>query len=108
AAATAGTALFLVVVAVSVGVARRRLSYETWHVVHLLTYVAVALSFVYALALVVRFRVIAPLENVWRHRLRVIAVVPEADGVVSLVMQGRHVDELDAQAGQFFRWRFLT
>jgi ferredoxin-NADP reductase len=45
---------------------------------------------------------------VWRHRLRVIAVVPEADGVVSLIMQGRHVDELDAQAGQFFRWRFLT
>jgi predicted ferric reductase len=131
AAATAGTALFLVVVAVSVGIARRRLSYETWHVVHLLTYVAVALSFVhelagpnlagqplvqvlwtlmhaYALALVVRFRVIAPLENVWRHRLRVIAVVPEADGVVSLIIQGRHVDELDAQAGQFFRWRFLT
>jgi predicted ferric reductase len=131
AAATAGTALFLVVVAVSVGIARRRLSYETWHVVHQLTYVAVALSFVhelagpnlagqplvqvlwtlmhaYALALVVRFRVIAPLENVWRHRLRVIAVVPEADGVVSLIVQGRHVDELDAQAGQFFRWRFLT
>jgi len=98
---------------------------------HLLTYVGIALSFVhelggpnlagqpvvqvlwtllhaYALTLVLRFRVIAPLANMWRHRLRVVAVVPEADGVVSVVMQGRHVAELGVQPGQFFRWRFLT
>ena len=130
-AATLGTALFLGVVAVSVGGLRRRLSYELWHGLHLLTYVGIALSFVhelggpnlagqpvvqvlwsllhaYALTLVLRFRVIAPLANVWRHRLRVVAVVPEADGVVSVVMQGRHVAELGVQPGQFFRWRFLT
>jgi ferredoxin-NADP reductase len=62
----------------------------------------------YALALVVRYRVVAPLENTWRHRLRVEAVVPEADGVVSVIMRGAHLDELGAEAGQFFRWRFLT
>ena len=83
-AATAGTALFLGVVAVSVGRLRRRLSYELWHGLHLLTYVRIALSFVhelggpnlagqpvvqvlwtllnaYALTLVLRFQMIAPL-----------------------------------------------
>ena len=129
-AATVGTGLFLAVVVLSVGAARRRMSYETWHLVHLLTYVAIALSFphelggpnlagfglvqvlwtlmhAWALALVLRHRVLGPLENVWRHRLRVVAVRPEADGVVSLVMRGHHLDELDPEPGQFFRWRFL-
>jgi ferredoxin-NADP reductase len=62
----------------------------------------------YALALVLRFRLLAPLLNTWRHRLRVVAVTPEADRVVSVLMRGRHLDELGAEAGQFFRWRFLT
>lgn len=130
-AATVSTALFLVVVALSILAARRRVAYETWHGIHLLAYVAIALSFVhelagpnlagqpvvqvawtllyaYVLALLVRYRVIAPLESTWRHRMRVEAVVPEAKGVVSLILRGRHLDELGAQAGQFFRWRFLT
>jgi predicted ferric reductase len=130
-AATAGTALFLAIVALSVATARRRVTYETWHGIHLLTYVAIALSFVhelagpnlaghpvvqvvwtlmhgYALALVLRHRFLAPLESTWRHRLRVEAVFPEADGVVSLILRGRGIDELGAEAGQFFRWRFLT
>jgi ferredoxin-NADP reductase len=131
AAATAGTVLLLTIVAMSIWAARRAVSYEVWHAVHLLTYLAIALAFVhelggpnlagypvvqvvwtllhaYAFALVLRYRVIAPLESTWRHRLRVQAVVPEADGVVSLILRGRHVEELQAEAGQFFRWRFLT
>jgi ferredoxin-NADP reductase len=131
ASAGLGTALFVAVVGMSILAARRAVSYETWHAIHLLTYLAVALTFVhelagpnlagfplvqvlwtlmhaYAFALVLRYRVIAPLEIAWRHRLRVQAVVPEADGVVSLVMRGRHLEELGAEAGQFFRWRFLT
>ena len=130
-AATAGTVLFGVVAGLSVRAARRRVSYETWHGVHLLVYLAVALSFVHelagpdlaghpivqvtwtlmhfwVLALVLRYRVVAPLEFAWRHRLRVERVVGEADGVVSLILRGRHLEELGAEAGQFFRWRFLT
>jgi predicted ferric reductase len=129
--ATVGTVLFVAIVGISVLTARRKVSYETWHGIHLLVYVAVALSFIhelagpnlagqpvvqvlwtllhaYAFALLLRYRVIAPLESTWRHRLRVEAVVPEADGVVSLIMRGRNIDELGAEAGQFFRWRFLT
>jgi ferredoxin-NADP reductase len=99
--------------------------------VHLTLYVAIALSFSHQLAgpdlagrpwlqvgwaslyaftfaLVLRYRVIAPARAALRHRLRVVAVIPEAPGVVSIVIQGRHLAELQAQPGQFFRWRFLT
>jgi predicted ferric reductase len=130
-AATVGTVLLVAVGVCSARAARRRVSYETWHALHLLTYVAVALSFLHQLAgpdlaghrsmqllwsllyahtfgLVLRHRVLAPLRGAVRHRLRVETVVPEAPGVVSIVLAGDHLDELAAQPGQFFRWRFLT
>jgi ferredoxin-NADP reductase len=53
------------------------------------------------------FRVGLPLWRSARHRLQVTSVVPEGDGVMSVYMTGRHMDELKAQAGQFFTWRFL-
>lgn len=129
--AAIATVLFLAIGALSIRAARRRLSYETWHTIHLLTYVAIALSFghelagpnlagypmqqvlwsllyAYAFAMLLRYRVLRPLERMWRHRLRVEQVRPEASGVVSVVLRGSQVQELDAEAGQFFRWRFLT
>jgi ferredoxin-NADP reductase len=39
--------------------------------------------------------------------MRVLAVHREGPDVVSVVIGGRHLDELHAEAGQFFRWRFL-
>jgi ferredoxin-NADP reductase len=130
-AATVGTLALLAVGAASARAARRRLSYETWHTLHLLTYAGVALSFVhqlagpdltghvllqvawallytYVFALVLLHRVLAPLRQATRHRLRVAGVVPETAGVVSIVVEGRHLAELRAEPGQFFRWRFLT
>ncbi|MFY0405417.1 ferric reductase-like transmembrane domain-containing protein [Solicola sp. PLA-1-18] len=129
--ATVATVLLVGVAVVSVRIARRRLSYERWHLVHLLTYVAIALSFLHqlggpdlagrpvlqvlwalmyahAFGLVLRHRVIAPVRAAARHRLRVAAVVPEAPGVVSIILDGEHLGELRAEPGQFFRWRFLT
>lgn len=131
AAATFGGILFIVVAGLSIRAARRKLSYESWHLAHLLTYVALVLSFghelagpnlagmpavqvfwsllyAYTLMLVVRHRVITPLAFYWRHRLTVVAVIPEARGVASIVLRGRHVRELGAESGQFFRWRFLS
>lgn len=130
-AATVGTALFVAVGVLSVRAARRRVSYETWHTVHLLVYLGVALSFVHQLAgpdlagyrvlqvlwallytgvfyLVLEHRLITPLRNAGRHRMRVAAVHHEGPGVVSILVEGRHLEDLQAQAGQFFRWRFLT
>jgi len=116
---------------VSIRAARRRLRHERWHGVHLLMYVAIALSFGHMLAgpdlvghlwlqiawalayahvfaLVLRHRVLAPLRQAARHRLRVAEVRPEGPGVVSIHVEGQHVRELEAEPGQFFRWRFLT
>jgi predicted ferric reductase len=130
-AATIATLLLVVVAGISIRGARRRMSYEAWHTLHLLVYLGAALGFVHQLAgpdlaghrgmqlvwallythafgLVLQHRIITPLASAWRHRLRVQAVVPEAPGVVSIIVRGRHLDELDAQSGQFFRWRFLT
>jgi len=56
---------------------------------------------------VVRFRLLAPVRLNRRHRLRVDSVHQEAPGVYSVVVRGRHLDELGARPGQFFRWRFL-
>jgi ferredoxin-NADP reductase len=58
--------------------------------------------------LVLEHRIITPLRNAGRHRMRVADVSPEGAGVVSMVIEGRDLDELQAESGQFFRWRFLT
>ncbi|MFF3311281.1 ferric reductase-like transmembrane domain-containing protein [Streptomyces sp. NPDC002952] len=125
-------AILVTVGAVSARYARRRLSYETWHFVHLYTYVAVVLAFTHQVAAGTTFtsspaataywytlwgaslgsvalgRVVLPVRRNLRHRLRVSAVVPESDHVVSVYVTGRHLDRLPARAGQFFLWRFLT
>ncbi|MDQ6874156.1 MAG: ferredoxin reductase family protein [Actinomycetota bacterium] len=131
AASVAG--LLLVGVGVtSARAARRRLRYETWYHLHFYTYLAVALAFSHQLATgaefinnplariawssmyaavgcaILWYRFLIPTRQAFRHRLRVASVLTETNGVVSLVLSGRHLSELDAQAGQFFRWRFLT
>ncbi|GGN17425.1 ferredoxin reductase family protein [Streptomyces fuscichromogenes] len=129
--ATAGTVILFAVGITSMRAARRRTSYEFWYYVHLLTYAAVFLAFFHQLtlgndfngkpvatafwyalylgvaALVLWFRVLAPVRLNLRHRLRVESVRQEAPGVYSVVVRGRRIDELGARAGQFFRWRFF-
>ena len=70
--------------------------------------IAWALLYTFTFALVIRYRLVAPALAAARHRLRVAAVIPEAAGVVSIVVQGRDLAELAPQPGQFFRWRFLA
>ena len=129
--ATVGTGLLLAVVATSYVIVRRRLRYEWWYAVHLLAYAGIALAwfheiptgnelvldtvaadywralYVATLALLVGFRVVAPLVKAFRYRLRVAEVVEEGPGVVSIRMTGRRLDRLHARPGQFFQWRFL-
>ena len=126
------TALFIVVAVVSVRAARRRLSHETWHLIHLTIYLAIVLSFPHQLVvgtdferdpvaitfwvalyvaaglLVLTFRVIIPARMALRHELRVNAVTEEAPGVVSIYITGRDLNELPMRAGQFFKFRFLA
>ena len=112
--------------------ARVKYSYETWWILHVLTYGAVASAFMhqiqngqmfiehplnraywiglYALMAfsVVWCRLLMPVVRSLRHGLRVESVVQESPGVYSVIMKGRNLAKLGAEGGQFFEWRFLT
>ncbi|MCQ8187662.1 ferric reductase-like transmembrane domain-containing protein [Streptomyces sp. RCU064] len=129
---TIGFSLFLVTAIVSVRAVRRRIPYETWHLLHFGTYLAVFLAFWHQLsdgadftgnrpaqlawytlyiavaALLAWYRFAVPVRRALRHRLYVAEVRPEAPGVVSVYLSGSRLAELRAEPGQFFRWRFLT
>lgn len=123
--------IVLIAAGLSIRAARRRLSYEAWHAVHVCLYVAVAFGLIHQLFEVSTFtssalaraywwalwafalvslivgRIAMPLWRNAHHRFRVAAVVPEADNVVSVYVTGRNLDRLPARAGQFMIWRFL-
>jgi predicted ferric reductase len=130
--AIAGLAALVVVTVTSIGIARRRLRYETWYFVHLYAYLAVALAFSHQLATGTDFvgrpaaraywtalyvitlvgllagRLALPAWRAARHRLRVVRVIEEGPGVTSIEIGGRDLERLRARSGQFFTWRFLT
>ena len=129
--AGAGTVALCLVVVTSIKAARRRVRYESWHLLHLYAYLGVGLALPHQLwtgqeflsspvrttfwwtawaltaAAVLVWRAGVPLWRTARHRLRVTAVVPETAGTVSVHLTGRRLDRLRVEAGQYFSWRFL-
>ena len=129
--ATAGTVLLIMVVVTSMRAARRRLRYESWHLLHLYAYLGVGLALphqlwtgadftsspvarvywwtLYAVSAgaVLVYRVGVPIWRSGRHRLTVSQVVSEGPGLTSVYLRGRQLEKLPARAGQFFQWRFL-
>jgi predicted ferric reductase len=129
--ATIGFGMFVAIGITSVRAARQRLSYESWFLVHLLAYAAIALGFLHqllvgadfmhdplaraywialyvvALALILVFRFGTPVALNVRHRLRVARVVREGAGLTSIYVTGRDLDRLAVRSGQYFIWRFL-
>jgi predicted ferric reductase len=130
--AAAGTALLIAVVGLSIRAARRRLRYESWHLLHLYAYLGVGLalphqlwtgtelvgspaarvywwsSYLLCAGSVLVFRLGLPLWRSHRHRLRVRQVTWESPGVFSVHISGRDLHRLPIRAGQFLNWRFLT
>jgi predicted ferric reductase len=130
--ATVGLGLMCAAGVISVRVIRRRLRRETWWLVHLYMYLALALSFAHVLAVgpdfvghpltrlvwslawaatagvVLGYRFGLPVVRSLRHRLTVVEVRAEGPGVVSVICSGRHLERLAVAGGQFFCWRFLT
>ncbi|MGH8981023.1 MAG: ferredoxin reductase family protein [Acidimicrobiales bacterium] len=129
--ATVGLALMVVAAVASIAAIRRRLRRETWWILHLYMYLALALSFAHVLVLgptfvghpltlavwsalwaataglVLCYRFGLPLARTLRYRLRVVEVRTEAPGIVSVILSGRHLERLPIAGGQFFSWRFL-
>ncbi len=131
-AAIVAFALLVMVAVTSIRIARRHLRYETWWIVHLYTYLALALAFGHQIAtggsfvghplaraiwiviwsatagLVLAFRVLLPIGRSLRHQLRIVSIHEEAPGVYAVVCSGRRLDRLAVTGGQFFLWRFCT
>jgi predicted ferric reductase len=130
--ASVGTGIFVLTGLISLRVIRRRLSYELWYYLHLGVYAALGLAFAHQIALgptfdnnrmarvawsaayllvaaaVLVYRVGGPLRLAYRHRLVVTKVEPEGPDAVSIYLGGRQLRRLNAEPGQFFRWRFLA
>ena len=131
-AATVGFALMVLAALTSLQISRRHLKYETWWIVHLYLYIALALAFAHQIgtgdtfvghaaarmtwivlwgaagAFVLIDRFLVPiLRNAW-YRLRVEQVVEETPGVYTLTIAGHHLESLAVSGGQFFQWRFLA
>ena len=128
--ASLSTACLVLVAVTSIRMARRKLRYETWHLLHLYAYLGVGLSiphelwtgadftssptaraywvttYLVAAGAVVVFRIAAPVWRSLRHGLVVSGVDREGDGVVSVRVRGRDLDRLPVRPGQFFVWRF--
>ena len=130
--ATIGTAIMVLVVVTSITIARRRMRYESWYFVHFTVYAGIALGYLHqlptgnefvvhpvqadywislyvvTLAILLAYRVVQPIRNALRYRLRVSSVREEAPGVTSIEVVGRDVSALRANPGQFMLWRFFT
>lgn len=129
--AVAGTAALCLVVVTSIRASRRRLRYESWHLLHLYAYLGVGLALPHQLwtgqqftvsparaafwwtawavtaATVLVWRIGRPLVTNLRLRLRVTSVVDEGDGLWSVYVASPHLHRLPVEAGQFLTWRFL-
>ena len=129
--AVVGTLLLTMVAVTSIRKARRKLRYESWHLLHLYAYLGVGLAlphqlwtgqdflssplatvywwslWIAAAGAILVWRIGVPVYRTLRHDLRVTAVVRESPDVVSIWMRGRHLHRLPVAAGQFFSWRFL-
>ncbi|SDU78224.1 ferredoxin reductase family protein [Jiangella alkaliphila] len=127
--ASIGTIMLIAVVVTSIRLARVRLRYESWHLIHLYAYLGMTFGLphqildgthfhgfwtqVYwwgiygvALAAVLVWRVGLPAWRSAYHGLRVTGVRAETPGVYTVTMAGRRLDLLRARSGQFFVWRF--
>jgi predicted ferric reductase len=130
--ALAGFVLMVIAGVTSYKKARAKMSYETWWIVHVLTYGAIAASFMHQVVngsmfvghplnraywtglfvamgvSVLYWRFWVPFYRSWKVNLKVEKVVVEGPGVVSVIMKGNSLTSLNAQGGQFFGWRFLA
>ncbi len=132
--ATIGTVLVIAVAVTSLAIARRKLNYEVWYAIHFTAYAGIALAWYHeipvgneltpnvqvipadiwratyaaTLALLLWYRLVWPIIQNARYRMKITEVVEEAPGIWSVRIGGRGLERYGARAGQFFFWRFLA
>jgi predicted ferric reductase len=129
--AIAALVVIAVMVASSLPVIRRRLTYETWHMSHLAMYAALALASLHqangaeiagrpwwgdywvalqvtVIGCLVVFRAGRPIVRSARHRFRIDRIVTESDDVTSVYLTGRQLDRFTFRPGQYANVVFLS
>lgn len=130
--ATLALLLMVLVVVTSLNFARRKMSYEAWFYVHLLSYASVLLAvphiftsgsdiagkpfqtsywatlYFFVAGNIIWYRVLQPMLASLTKGLKVREVVRESDDTISIYVIGRNILKLGAQAGQFFMVRPLA
>ena len=130
--ATISVLAMIVVVVTSMTFARKRVKYETWFVVHLLSYVSViaAMPHIFSMgsdvvsnpihkfvwifgylftgANILIFRLAMPLWRSFSSGLRISRVHRESTDSVTVTVSGKNLNKFSGAAGQFFMLRVLT
>lgn len=126
-----GTVMLCLVVYLSITIARKKLKYEAWYLVHLSTYLTIILTFSHQLSsgpdfighpwfqfywyllygitamMVIMYRIGQPLWLSWQHRFVVDRIVQETPDTYSIYVSGRNIPAFQFEPGQFAIWRFL-
>lgn len=129
--ATVALGIMCAIGIISIRAIRMRLPRETWWLIHLWMYLALALAFPHEIVLgpsfvghpltqalwsaawlataglVICYRFGLPVVRSLRHRLHVVEVRKEGPDVASIIIGGRGLKRLAVSGGQFFFWRFL-
>lgn len=130
--AALGYVVLILTVALSVTIVRRKLRYETWHLVHLFNYAVLVLIiwhqvthgttllthevllwawyglYVGVFANIIFFRFLMPVWQYKKHRFYVDSVVAETADTHSIYIKGKRMRDFGYEAGQFGKWRFLS
>jgi predicted ferric reductase len=111
---------------------RKLFSYETWWVIHLYSYIGIALAFMHEItngvmfidneifkdwwifynasvfAILITYRIVVPLKNSLRSKPTIQKIVRENRDTISLWIKVRKEKSLVAQGGQYFNLRLLS
>jgi predicted ferric reductase len=125
-------ALMILVVVTSLNFARRKMSYEAWFIVHLLSYASVLLAvphifntgsdiagkplatvfwaslYLFVAFNIVWYRAASPMLRGRLQNLRIHHVVAESSDSTSIYVTGKNIANFGAQSGQFYLLRVLT
>jgi predicted ferric reductase len=130
--ATIGLFLMIAVVVTSLNFARRKMSYEAWYLVHIMSYLAVLAAvphqfssgsdihgkpvqtvfwvtlYLFVVFNLAWYRVLSPLFRHFVVGLKVGSVKQESSDSVSIYLTGKNVAKLGGTSGQFYMLRVLT
>jgi predicted ferric reductase len=130
--ATIALVLMILVVISSIQIARKRISYEAWWIIHLLSYASVFLAiphqistgsdiagkpialfywislYLFVAGNIVWYRFLEPIVVSLQLGLKVETTVRESSDATSIYITGKNLEKLGYESGQFFIVRVLT